>query len=331
MASLATLDDVAEMLEATGSFRVLRQVPVPLEIEPSLDMAAVRFGVVVDVEATGPDPERDVPVEIAMIKFAYDSADRILGVVDILLTQGEPPTPLSPDVVALTGLSNADLRGQVIDDAAVAAFLADVSLACSHNAGYDRVILERNLPALPLRPWACSLNDIPWKEGEQQFDRRLRDLLDMHGLFAAGHRAMADCRSLLHILSLPLPVLGRTAFAVMLERARKMSAVFFAEGAPYAATPLLRERGYRWLGSRPDAPRCWARQVPADEARFEAGFLFASVYRSGEHDLLTVTMLSAMHRYRPMAVIAAARVPAPYAPDGGDDASAFAAAEAHDA
>jgi hypothetical protein len=70
--------------------------------------------------------------------------------------------------------------------------------------------------------------------------RRLGDLLAMFGLFNAAHRAGADAKALLHLLSLPLPVTGELVLAAILAAARRPSAIIVAEGAPFDASPKLR-------------------------------------------------------------------------------------------
>ena len=320
MAKVGTLDDIAEMLEASGRFRCLRRVP-PFENQPYAgDPAALRVAVILDVEATGTDPLRDVPIEIAMVKVSYDPASgMVVHLLDEFQSLGEPPEQLGEDVERITGLSMSDLAGRRIDWAGAIAFAHGAHCAIAHNARYDRAIIETSCPDWPLMPWACSLADIDWR-AEAQYDRRLGDLLLAHDLYADGHRALADCRSLVHLLSLPLPRSCAPTLGAMLARARLCTAVFFAEGAPFASKLDLRERGYRWTG--PDAgagvPRCWWIEVPLEAARAEAAFLYGKVYTRAASRRPSITIVNAYHRFRPMSAITAARVPAPPPDEEGD-------------
>ena len=152
---------------------------------------------------------------------------------------------MSKTIVRLTGLTDDLLKGRRIDADAVAAQLADVNLCIAHDANFDRRVLERAFPTLPICNWACSMVEIDWA-AQGAAGRRLGDLLAVFGLFNAAHRADADARALLHLLSLPLPATGELVLAALLAAARRASAVIVAAGAPYDASPKLKARGYLW-------------------------------------------------------------------------------------
>jgi hypothetical protein len=78
----------------------------------------------------------------------------------------------------------------------------------AHHADFDRRFLERRFPAFIDTPWACSAEQVPWSE-EGRSSRSLGYLLNQFGFFYDGHRAMTDCRAVLHLLSLSLPRSGR--------------------------------------------------------------------------------------------------------------------------
>jgi DNA polymerase-3 subunit epsilon len=54
---------------------------------------------------------------------------------------GKPGRPIPPEVTALTGITDAAVRGRRIDDARVAALAASASLVVAHNAAFDRPFL----------------------------------------------------------------------------------------------------------------------------------------------------------------------------------------------
>ena len=75
------------------------------------------------------------------------------------------------------------------------------NLIIAHNASFDRRFLERRFPGFIDKPWACSAGQVPWAE-EGLGSRKLDYLLSRFGFFYDGHRAMADCHAVLHLLSL---------------------------------------------------------------------------------------------------------------------------------
>jgi DNA polymerase III epsilon subunit-like protein len=72
--------------------------------------------------------------------------------------------PVPETVTRLTGITDDDVRGQTLDDEAVAASAADASLVIAHNAAFDRRFAERRLPIFVDKPWGCSSEQVPWAE-----------------------------------------------------------------------------------------------------------------------------------------------------------------------
>jgi DNA polymerase-3 subunit epsilon len=64
------LEAMAALLQASGQYRVLRQItPRPsLEVPPS---TPTRLGLLLDLETTGLDPAQDEIIEMAMLPFTY--------------------------------------------------------------------------------------------------------------------------------------------------------------------------------------------------------------------------------------------------------------------
>ena len=84
----------------------------------------------------------------------------------------------------------------------------------------------------------------PWRP--HGFDGlRLAYLLMGAGFFHKVHRAVDDCHALLEILAMPLGNTGRSAFAHLLECARRNTVRLWAEGAPYEFKDSLKKRPYR--------------------------------------------------------------------------------------
>ncbi len=234
-----------QLLADHPDLRVLRRIS-----ETTLALAGddtdtpTRVGVVVDVETEGLDPARDVIIELAMRRFRFDTAGRIVAVGATRTWREDPGRPLDPAITRLTGLTDADLAGQTIDEAAATAMLRSADVVIAHNARFDRPRVETRLPGGAGRPWACSLSEVDW-DGLGFEGRRLGHLLMECGFFHTGHRAEADILALLHLLAHRCPddttILGR-----LIARAEAATVSVEARGAAFALKDALKARGYRW-------------------------------------------------------------------------------------
>ncbi len=228
-------------------------------------------GVVVDVETTGIGDD-DVIIELALRRFRADPGGAIVKIDRPYSWLEDPGRDLPEDIVRLTGLTDAEIAGKVIDDAAAIRLLRSADFVCAHNAAFDRGHVERRLPAAAGLSWACSCNDIDWRASG--FDgRSLGWLLAQVGYFHGAHRAGDDVDAVIALLQQRLPA-GWTALAEMLERARAPSWRFKAIGAAFEVKDLLRLRGYRW----DSAAKSWWREVPDTQRVEEEWWLAGQVY-----------------------------------------------------
>jgi hypothetical protein len=122
----------------------------------------LRLGLVVDVETTGLDPQRDEIIELAMTPFNYSLDGTVFSVGDSFQGLRQPSEPIAPEITAITGITNEMVAGQVIDPAEVAKFAAPASLIIAHNAAFDRRFLERFSDVFSTKPWACSFSQVDW-------------------------------------------------------------------------------------------------------------------------------------------------------------------------
>lgn len=272
--SRAALETMAKSLEASGFYRVLRQLepPAPRPAPPG-----ARIGVIVDVETTGLDPKADEIIELGMTRFAYDASGSVVAWMDDFQAYREPERPIPPEVTELTGIDAATVAGCVIDAAAVVSFIAPAGIVIAHNAAFDRKFLERLVPEFAVKAFACSMEEAPWRaEGFE--GKALPFLAAQSGFFFTGHRASDDARATLALLERPLPKSGRTALALLLERARRPTWRIWAEGAPFERKDDLRRRGYRWSAGDDGRPRAWWTEVDEAALEEEETFLSAEIY-----------------------------------------------------
>jgi DNA polymerase-3 subunit epsilon len=169
------------------------------------------------------------------------------------------------------------VSGHSIDPAAVEAFVAGAAIVIAHNSRFDRPIAERSWPAFKDLNWACSLDEIPWRENGFE-GTKLAYLLMGAGLFADAHPAIGDCQALLHLLSSPLGAEGKPALANLLANARETTIRIFAVDSPFDRKDLLKERGYRWSNGTNGCRRCWWRDLAERDLTAELAFLRVSVF-----------------------------------------------------
>ena len=156
MTSSDHLETLAQTLEATGEYRVIRRLkPRPRAIPPP--GTPVRLGMLVDVETTGLDPQRDEIIELAMTPFTYGLDGVVFSVEEGFQRLRQPSEPITPEITAITGITNEMVAGQIIDPAEVTRFAAPASLIIAHNAAFDRRFLERLSEVFSTKPWALSL------------------------------------------------------------------------------------------------------------------------------------------------------------------------------
>lgn len=257
-----------------GDVRVLH--PLRLTTGPTGEGTGrgVHAGAAIDVETTSLDAKTGKVVELAIRRFAYDRDGVITGLDQSYSWREDPGEPLSDDIRALTGLSDADLTGRRIDTEAATRLLQSVSFVVAHNSSFDRAWVENRLPDARGLRWCCSMRQIDWRT--RGFDNRvLGYLLVQDGFYHCGHNAEADVDALIQLLR-HRDANGRTALAEMIERGSEPSWIVRARGAHFDLRDRLRERGYRWDAD--PQRKVWWREV-ADSALVEEQlWLAANVY-----------------------------------------------------
>jgi len=105
---------MAEALAKSADYRVLRRL-VPREtFNPSIGQST-KTGILLDVETTGLDQQKDQIIELGMVKFDYLPDGRIAGLRNVFSSFNEPSEPIPMEVTALTGITNEMVAGQHID------------------------------------------------------------------------------------------------------------------------------------------------------------------------------------------------------------------------
>jgi DNA polymerase-3 subunit epsilon len=214
-----TLEQMARSLVESGDYRVTGRLEPQPEYHPP-DNSRKLVAAVVDVETTGTNPDRDKIIELGICLFEYDrQTGRIYKVLGSWEWFDDPGLSIPPEITKITGITDELVTGHRIDDRAVNDLLGRVVLVIAHNADFDRRFLEKRLPALITKHWACSRFDIDWK-AEGIRSSALEFVAYSLGFFHDAHRAANDRRATLHALAQSLPGTGRLALQALLERAR---------------------------------------------------------------------------------------------------------------
>ena len=287
------LETLARQLETSPDFRVLRRLrrrETFAEVQGN-----TRIGVVLDCETTGLNPAQDEIIELAMLKFAFTSDGQVLRIIDAFDQLQQPSAPIPQAIKALTGITDEMVEGQSIATIDVEAFVADATIVIAHNAKFDRAFTERTWTVFRDIDWACSYDQIPWREHGYE-GTKLAHLLAHQGCFFEAHRAEDDCRALLHLLASPLGPEEPSALSVLLGKAGETAIRLHAAGAPFAAKDLLKSRGYRWSDGSEGAPKAWWKDFSPADYELELEFLQANVY-DGRRIRLPTAKITARERH----------------------------------
>jgi len=274
----------AELLGAHPDFRVQRRLMPVSAFHEAVPSVPSRIGVAIDVETTGLNHDADRIIELAVQRFRFDALGRIIQVGTPRVWREDPAMPLDPRITRLTGLTEEDVAGQAIDDAAAVDILASAEIIVAHNAAFDRPFVDRRLPAIAGKPWACSMAELDWLELGFE-GRALAHLVSQCGWFYEGHRAENDILALLYLLSHGLPD-GETILAKLIACSEQSTWRVNAVDAPFDAKDRLKARGYRWDA----ALRFWWKSIGQGEADAERIWLLSDVYGGyGEPAFIPVT------------------------------------------
>lgn len=260
-----------QAIDGSEDYRLLRRLDLKEGLTGVGGRIDTSIGVAVDVETTGIGDD-DVVIELALRRFRFDPDGVIVKIDRDYSWLQDPGRDLPPDIVKLTGITDADLAGRSIDEDAARRILASAEFVVAHNAKFDRPHVERRLPDTRGLAWCCSCSEIDWRANG--FDgRSLGWLLGQCGLFHGAHRARDDVDGVIALLSHRFPS-GRTALAEMLERARAPSWRFRAVGAAFGVKDLLKARGYRWNATASE----WCREVADADREAEEWWLAGRIY-----------------------------------------------------
>jgi DNA polymerase III subunit epsilon len=270
-------DEMISTLEETGDYRVLRRLKTPRQYhEP--DGSNSKLAILLDLETTGLDADKDEIIEIAMVPFTYSNDGRIFEVFEAYNELQEPSQSIPAIITQITGITDEMVKGHTINAEKVLEVAEPAALIIAHNAAFDRKFAEKAFDVFSPKAWACSMTDVPWQE-EQYESLKLEYLAMRNGFFYDGHRATADCYAAIELLAQTLPSSGVLALAALLESARQPTCRVWAEGSSFDFKDILKARGYRWNDGNDGQLRSWYRDVPEDILEEELLYLREEIYQ----------------------------------------------------
>ncbi|MFN8665972.1 MAG: 3'-5' exonuclease [Gemmatimonadaceae bacterium] len=272
-ADRAASEKAAAVLAADPDYLVLRRLPREARYAaPPAD--GVRRALFVDVETTGLDARSDVIIQFCGVPFDYaPTTGEVFGVHPAITCYEDPGRPIPPFVVAKTGITDAMVAGQRLDEPSITAAVGDAVLVIAHNAAFDRGFLDQRLPVFAEKHWACSQQDVPWA-GLGYDSSKLEFLLYKHAhTFYEAHRADEDVYAGIHLLATPFQD-GVRPMRLLLESARRPMWRISAIGAPFDSKDALKARSYRWNPQK----SVWWREVADAERADEMRWLEEAVY-----------------------------------------------------
>ena len=158
-------------------------------------------GLIIDLETTGLNYETDKIIEAGLYPFTYDpDTGDVATKVDPLVGYEDPGIPIPEVITNLTGITGEDVSGQKLDDDMIGKILKASNIVIAHNAGFDRKFFEQRFPNAPIRPWACSIDDIDWASRGFECAKLGCLYRARFGESFKQHSAGEDCKAVLKLL-----------------------------------------------------------------------------------------------------------------------------------
>lgn len=268
---------LVEFLKGSDQYRVLEKYSRPNYYNLDQGDDKKLTGVFLDVETTGLNWQNDTIIELAMVSFEYTEDGLIFRILDEFQSYQDPKTPIPHHITSLTGISDEMVKGKSISTVEVYEFLKKSDLIVSHNVKFDRSFIEAAFPNFPLKPWACSMHHVSWKE-EGIESSKLEYIAYRQGFFYEKHRAVTDCLAGVHILAQKLPKSQKSVFGTILKNSAEITFKLHATRAAYEHKDLLKNRGYKWGQHLLQQSLCWSIELKKDQIKEEIDYLRAKVY-----------------------------------------------------
>ena len=225
--------------------------------------------VIVDVETTGLNHQRDEVIQIALRPFFVNpKTGEVTGVKRSVSFKQQPSSPLPRIITEITGFTDEDLEGHSIDWSKVSKILGYCQFIIAHNASFDRKWIDAALrkaghPAPAGAIWGCSMSQVDWNR-ICRCSKALEVLCAWHGFYYDSHNAVADVDATLHLLR------NNDYMKEMLSNALEPDYHVFAANSLREENTTLKSGRYRW---NPDLGCWWKATNTKAEAERECEWL----------------------------------------------------------
>lgn len=293
------LKQALEVLKLSQQYRVIERYEKPDRY--ALDEHCPKLiGMFLDVETTGFFPSIDKIIELGFVLFEYSTDGRIFRILEEFSQYQDPGMAIPQEIIELTGISNEMVAGCRLDKKTIFQYLNQADLIIAHYAAFDRAFMEALWGDLPVKKWACSMMEVPWKQ-ERIESGKLEYLAYKYGFFYDGHRASSDCLAGVHVLSKALPRSKALVLKVLLENSQKTTFRVWALDAPIAQKDTLKNRLYRWNPVGQGKHKAWSIELSRETVLAELEFLWEEVY--GYSACIPVEVVDANTRFSKTAIL----------------------------
>lgn len=224
------------------------------------------YGITIDIETTGLDPDRDAIIELGIRTFDVQGSP---GTGYSWLQ--DPGGSIPAEVTALTGITDKDVDGAAINWEGVDRIISGASIVIAHNARFDRAFIDKHSPASMSAPWSCSMTEIPWSS--YGLPSGLEFLLIGFGYHYQSHRALIDADALLLLLQQKVssvtdkPNKEYTFLDAILDASR-FPMFLVTLTIPFDRKDEAKARGYYWDATA----RSWRKEIAETSMQAELDY-----------------------------------------------------------
>jgi len=267
------LEHVLDWLK-TNDYKVTRPFTPRTSYSDKTPPSKLVKAAIVDTETTGVNQTTDKIIELGVVVVEYcPESGQVYRVLETFNELEYPGMAIPPESTKIHGITDEMVKNKKINDEAVEALMADVSIVIAHNSFFDRGFMEARLPLFIKKAWACSYAQVSWK-AEGIGSASLEFIAYRSGFHFSGHRASTDCHALLEVLQTDLPVSETKVMKALLDKARIPEIRVWALNAPFENKDKLKDKGYRWNGDR----KVWSGFVSQADLQNEVDWLRGEVY-----------------------------------------------------